>query len=89
MKNQQAMQNLYDTDAPKKRTNLSINSDLLLKSRSLRINLSTALEEALKQQLELAQEEAKKWAEKNKTAIKAYNTVVQGNGCFGDDFRSF
>ena len=81
------MQNLYDTNALKKPTNLSLNSDLLAKARALNVNLSATLEQALRH--ELAQAEASKWAEDNKAAIKAYNTFVQENGCFGDEFRAF
>jgi len=81
------MHNLYNASAPKKPTNLSINSDLLAKTRALNINLSATLEQALK--LELAKVEASKWAENNKGAIKAYNKFVDDNGCFGDEFREF
>ncbi|WP_018276192.1 type II toxin-antitoxin system CcdA family antitoxin [Teredinibacter turnerae] len=81
------MQKLYDTEAPKKPTNLSINSDLLAKTRALNINLSATLEQALRD--ELAQAEGTKWAKANKAAIKAYNTFVEENGCFGDEFRTF
>ncbi len=34
------MQDLYDIHAPKKATNLSLNSDLLQKARDLKVNLS-------------------------------------------------
>ncbi len=81
------MQSLYDTNAPKKPTNLSLNSDLLAKTRALNINLSATLEQALKR--ELAQAEAAKWAKTNKAAIRAYNSFVEENGCFGDEFRGF
>ena len=81
------MQSLYDINAPKKPTNLSLNSDLLAKTRALNINLSATLEQALKQ--ELAQVEAAKWARANKPAIKAYNAFVEENGCFSDEFREF
>jgi antitoxin CcdA len=81
------MQNLYDTEAPKKPTNLSINSDLLAKTRALNINLSATLEQALRH--ELAQAEAANWAKTNNAAIKAYNSFVEKNGCFGDEFRNF
>ena len=81
------MQNLYDIEAPKKATNLSINSDLLAKSRALNINLSATLEHALRE--ELAQAEARNWSKENKAAIKAYNNFVEENGCFGDEFRAF
>ena len=39
------MQDLYDINAPKKATNLSLNSDLLQKARSLKVNLSATLEQ--------------------------------------------
>ncbi len=81
------MQHLYDTTAPKKPTNLSVNSDLLQRTRSMNINLSATLEKALV--TELSKAEAEKWAEDNKMAIKAYNDFIEEHGCFGDEFRSF
>jgi len=81
------MPDLYDQNAPKRPTNLSINSDLLTKARALRINLSASLEQALSK--ELAQAEAARWAEENKAAITAYNTFIEEHGCFGDEFREF
>ena len=81
------MHRLFDEKAPKKATNLSVNSDLLAKSRALKINLSATLEKALENQL--AEAEAKKWAAENKAAIRAYNEFVEENGCFSDEFRAF
>lgn len=81
------MQNIYDVEAPKKPTNLSLNSDLLKKSKALNINLSATLEQALRDKL--AQLEAEKWLKENKNAIKAYNEFVDEHGCFGDEYRSF
>lgn len=81
------MNRLFDENAPKKPTNLSVNSDLLAKTRALKINLSATLEEAL--ETRLAEVEAKKWATENKAAIRAYNDFVEENGCFGDEFRDF
>ena len=81
------MHRLFDEDAPKKATNLSVNSDLLAKTRALKINLSATLERALES--ELAGIEAKKWATENKAAIQAYNDFVEEKGCFGDYFREF
>lgn len=81
------MQDLFDRNAPKKATNLSINSDLLAKTRALNINLSATLEKALNK--ELAKAEAAKWVKDNRAAINAYNTVVEKHGCFGDEFREF
>lgn len=81
------MQSSYDKNAPKKATNLSINSDLLAKSRKLEVNLSATLEQALKQKL--SEESGEKWRQENAAAIKAYNSFVEENGVFGDEYRSF
>lgn len=81
------MSHIYDPNAPKKPTNLSINSDLLAKSRELGVNLSATLEEALR--LQLVQSRAAQWAQENKAAIAAYNAFIDENGCFGDEFRKF
>ena len=81
------MDTLYDLDAPKKATNLSVNSDLLNKSRALDINLSATLEQALRQKL--ARINADKWASENRNAIRAYNEFLEEHGCFGDEHRVF
>jgi len=81
------MQELYDLDSPKKATNLSLNSDLLKKTRALNINLSATLEQALKDKLKSI--EANKWVKDNKNAIQAYNEFIDDNGCFSDEFRKF
>ncbi|MCO4321985.1 type II toxin-antitoxin system CcdA family antitoxin [Aliidiomarina quisquiliarum] len=81
------MAELYNITAPKKATNLSVNSDLLKKTRALNINLSATLERALKE--ELAKSKADQWVEENRTAIRNYNEFVEQHGCFGDEFREF
>ncbi|AFT74521.1 type II toxin-antitoxin system CcdA family antitoxin [Alteromonas macleodii] len=81
------MQDLYDINAPKKATNLSLNSDLLQKARDLKVNLSATLEQALKDKLKSVEEES--WKKENKAAIAAYNEFVAENGCIGDEYRNF
>lgn len=81
------MEPLFDLNAPKKPTNLSLNSDLLKKCKAMNINLSATLEEALTELL--AKSKREKWAEENKNAIKAYNEFIEENGCFSDEFREF
>ena len=81
------MTELYNVDAPEKAANLSINSDLLTKSKSLEINLSATPEQALKEKL--AEKANEKWLEENKGAIRAYNEFVAENGCFSADYRDF
>jgi antitoxin CcdA len=81
------MTQIYNFSAPKRATNLSINSDLLEKSKALKINLSATLEQALK--AKLAANKADNWAKSNQQSIKLYNNFVDAQGCFGDEFREF
>ncbi len=81
------MPQLYDENACKKATNLSINSDLLSKSRSLKINLSATLEHALED--ELRKYERSNWLENNKKAINELNKLANSNGLFSDAYRDF
>jgi len=81
------MQHTFDESAPKKATNLSLNSDLLNKARSLKINLSSTLEQALIVQVKSAQREA--WTNENREAINALNELSEKHGLFSDSFRAF
>ncbi len=84
-----ARQNLatYDTAAPKKAANLSINSDLLEQAKALNINLSRTLEEALEQHIRA--EKRKRWLEENREAIEAYTRHVEEHGVFSEGMRTF
>ncbi len=77
----------FNTQAPKKATNLSINSDLLSKAREMNINLSATLENELAKQLKIKQRE--QWLQENAKAIQAYNDFVKNEGVFSDGIRSF
>jgi antitoxin CcdA len=82
-----SMADLYDIAAPKKATNLSLNSDLLAKARGLQLNLSATLEQALSEKLKTI--ESEKWKKENQAAVSAYNEFVVENGCLGDEYREF
>ncbi len=81
------MNYVYDPQAPKKPTNVSINSDLLQMAKTLKINLSATLERALTEQLRDEQRAA--WLRENAEAIQAYNQFVETNGTFSDSIRKF
>jgi len=81
------MQLVYDSSAPKKATNLSINSDLLTQAKSLHINISAVLESALADKVK--QKMRDDWLEENKDAIAQYNQSVSETGVFSDGMRSF
>ncbi len=81
------MPQIYDENASKKATNLSINSDLLLRARRLKINLSATLEHALEDELRRA--EQGNWLKNNKKAINELNELANNNGLFSDAYRDF
>lgn len=81
------MREIFDRNAPKKATNLSINSSLLAQAKSLKVNLSATLERAL--EAELRQSKRQQWLEDNKQAIENCNDLVKSGGLFADKHRSF
>ncbi|MDH5325000.1 MAG: type II toxin-antitoxin system CcdA family antitoxin [Gammaproteobacteria bacterium] len=81
------MQHIFDKNAPKKPTNLSINSDLLSKAKGLNINLSATLEHAL--EIEVRAAEKENWLKENKKAIDSLNKLVDDHGLFSDSYREF
>lgn len=81
------MSHVFNAAAPKKPTNVSINSDLLEKAKGLNINLSATLEAALVEQLRT--EQRNQWKAENAKAIQTYNDFVENNGVFSDGLRKF
>lgn len=81
------MQVIYETQAPKRATNLSVNSDLLNKARALNINLSATLEESLIAIIKAKQQQA--WLAQNQQAINGYNQQADEQGVFSDNLRVF
>jgi antitoxin CcdA len=81
------MNQVLNTPALKKPTNVSINSELLITAKQLKINLSATLEVALIEIINAKQREI--WKRENETAIEAYNQMVENTGVFSDELRSF
>ena len=81
------MTRMYDLDAPKRATNLSLNESLLEAARRLGINLSRACERGL--HMQVAEVEARKWREENRDAIASSNDYVDRNGLPLAKFRQF
>jgi len=77
----------YDPEAPKKPTNLSINSDLLRQAKACHINLSQTLEQRL---IELVRESHRQeWLVENQAALVEYNSRIENRGAFSDSLRRF
>jgi antitoxin CcdA len=78
---------LYDREAPRKPTKLSVNSDLVEKARELGVDLATTLEDALA--LEVHKRQRETWLEENREGIEAYNELVAQHGVFSTGLRGF
>ena len=77
----------FDISAPKKATNLSINSDLLRQAKELNINLSQTLEQHLAEVVREAKQQ--RWLAENKDAIAAYNERIERDGLPLEQYRTF
>ena len=81
------MRQIFDTNAPKKPANLSVNSDLLNEAKALKINLSATFESALINEVKAARRDL--WSAENKEAIDTYNKLADTHGLFADKHRIF
>ncbi len=81
------MKSIYDPDAAKKATNLTVNSDLLARAKEFKINVSATLEAALSEAV--IKKAGEQWKVDNKEAIEEYNKLVSKHGCFSDSVRKF
>jgi antitoxin CcdA len=77
----------YDPRAPRKATNVTVNTSLLELARAEGLNLSRLLEERLIEVL-VAKRRAS-WVSENREAIDLYNQRVLASGAFGDRLRRF
>jgi len=78
---------VYDTSAPRRPTNLTVNTDLLRRAKERKINVSSVLEAALAEELRLREEA--EWKSQAKEAIKTYNKKIKEFGLFSDEMRTF
>lgn len=73
--------------APKKATNLSLNSKVLEAARELGMNLSQTVDELLAE--EVKRRYWAKWAEESKDGIAAYNARIAKEGLPLAKYRTF
>ncbi len=71
----------------KKRTNLSIEENLLVSAKSLGINISSAAEEGITQAIRQAKRA--QWLTLNKQAIDSSNSFIEQHGLPLDQHRHF
>lgn len=74
------MSAIYNKNAKKKATNISINSDLLKKAKQYKINISANIDKTL--ETLIYEYEKGNWEEQNRVAIDYYNKKVKKEGLF-------
>jgi antitoxin CcdA len=74
-------------DAPKKPTNLSLNSKVLEMAKELGMNISQTVDALLAE--EVTRRYWERWNEENKEAIEAYNARIAREGLPLAKYRSF
>ena len=75
------------SDAPKRATNLSLNSGVLDMARELKMNISQTVNRLLAD--EVRRRYVEHWVEENKEAIEEYNARVERDGLFSARYRNF
>ncbi|RJF79334.1 post-segregation antitoxin CcdA [Azospirillum cavernae] len=68
----------FDASAPKRATNVSLNSDLLEQAKALGVNVSRACERGLAAQITELRE--KRWLDENRAALASSNAYVEAHG---------
>lgn len=77
----------HPTKATRRRTNVSIDAELLRQAKELGIGLSSTLEAKLAELIGEARR--REWLERNGTAIDAANRYVERHGLPLDEHRQF
>ncbi len=81
------MEQVYNQNAPKKATNLSVNSDLLQQAKGLGINLSQVFEDRL---AEIVKEHRRQqWLRQHGKDLEGYGEFLERGGLFSDAVRRF
>ncbi len=78
---------LHFDNAPKKATNLSLNSKVLEAAREMGINISQTVDALLADEVKRLYWE--KWREDNRAGFAAYNERVAKDGIWGAKYRTF
>ncbi|HUJ03223.1 MAG TPA: type II toxin-antitoxin system CcdA family antitoxin [Rhizomicrobium sp.] len=63
--------------------NVSVDAEILKVAKEMRLNLSQALEDALRRLTE--EERARRFYEENKEHFDSYNAYIERNGVFGEE----
>ena len=77
----------HEPKSPKRAVNLSLDGAVIADAKTLGLNLSRVLEDALRR--EVAAEKARRWSEENAEAIAFNNARIERDGLWCDEYRLF
>ncbi|MBN5281993.1 type II toxin-antitoxin system CcdA family antitoxin [Serratia ureilytica] len=78
---------MANNNVTKKTVNVTIDRDLFLRAKSLGVNVSSVLTDALS--VRVRDIEIQQWREQNRAALEELNRITEENGLLSDEYRTF
>ncbi|MGP2732970.1 type II toxin-antitoxin system CcdA family antitoxin [Serratia bockelmannii] len=79
--------NMANSNVTKKTVNVTIDRDLFQRAKSLGVNVSSVLTDALS--VRVRDIEIQQWREQNRAALEELNRITEENGLLSDEYRTF
>lgn len=78
---------MANNNVTKKTVNVTIDRDLFQRAKSLGVNESSVLTDALS--VRVRDIEIQQWREQNRAALEELNSITEENGLLSDEYRTF
>ncbi len=78
---------MANNNVTKKTVNVTIDRDLFQRAKSLGVNVSSVLTDALS--VRVRDIEVQQWREQNRAALEELNRITEENGLLSDEYRTF
>ncbi|QKO38378.1 type II toxin-antitoxin system CcdA family antitoxin [Serratia marcescens] len=78
---------MENNNVTKKTVNVTIDRDLFQRAKSLGVNVSSVLTDALS--VRVRDIEIQQWREQNRAALEELNRITEENGLLSDEYRTF
>lgn len=78
---------MANNNVTKKTVNVTIDRDLFQRAKSLGVNVSSVLTDALN--VRVRDIEIQQWREQNREALEELNRITEENGLLSDEYRTF
>lgn len=72
---------------PKRAVNVSIDAEILAVAKEMKINLSQAFEDMLRERTK--ERRIRQWQDENREALDSYNALIERAGVFGEELLDF